>query len=161
MTRARLAPVLLALAFAATASACATQFRSDAHVDATYDFSQVDTFAFSLVRAKVAEFPNAKLLEDSIRNELQARGYQEVPEAEADVLISYDMGVHAAARLSGANKYNLQEGGITVRVMDRETRHTVWYGWSDKTLVSEDTPEVAIPDAVASLFLGRIQDAPR
>ena len=75
--------------------------------------------------------------------------------------MSYDVGVHAAARLSGANRFASQQGGITVRVRDPATRNTVWYGWSEKTLTPEDTAEVAIPEAVASLFADRITSAPR
>jgi hypothetical protein len=149
-----------ALLMAMAATGCATRFESDVHVDTTYDFSRVGSFAFVPARADRSPTENDKILEGAIRKELVSRGYQEVAEADAAVLISYELGVHASARLSGANSFALDKGGITVRVMDPATRRTVWYGWSEKTLTAEDTAEVAIPEAVSALFAERITHAP-
>ena len=160
MTRRMMAHALLASTLLIVASGCAGRFESDVHVDTTYDFSRVQSFAFVPARTDMAPPKHSEILEAAIRKELVSRGYKEVAEAEASVLISYELGVHASARLSGDNSFALEQGGITVRVMDPATRRTVWYGWSQKTLTSEDSPEVAIPEAVTALFSERIQDAP-
>jgi len=159
MNRFRLATALSAcLLFAA--SGCAGRFRGDAHVDTTYDFSKVNSFVFAPERPEMAATKNGQLLEAAIRNELLSRGYREVAKSDGGVLISYQLGVYAAARLSGDSSFANQKGGITVRVMDPKTRRTVWYGWSEKTLSPEDTAEVAIPEAVSALFANRIPHAP-
>jgi len=156
----RLTTAVLAITMLLGSVGCATRFNADAHVDNTYDFSGISTFAFSPERPERAAKKNGQLLESAIRRELLARGYHEVKKADAGVLISYEVGVQSPARLSGANKFDLQEGGITVRFMDPPTRKTVWYGWSDKTLSKDDTAELAIPEAVKALFDGRIPNAP-
>ena len=137
-----------------------TRWKSDAKYDTSYDFSGVDTFAFAPAREKVARSKSGKITEQAIRKELTSRGYREVANDEAKILISYDIGVYAAAGLGGMNRFNKSEGGITVWLYDPETMQNVWYGWAETIIKGDDTPEVVIPQAVGALFEDRIPRAP-
>ena len=141
--------------------ACETRrWESDAKFDTSYDFSGIDTFAFAPAREKVAASASGKITEQAIREELTSRGYREVPSSEAGILISYDVGVYAAAGLGGQNRFKRCQGGITVWMYDPETMQNVWYGWTESVLKADDTAQSAIPEAVGALFEDRIPRAP-
>ena len=62
MNRLRPSIALAVIGLLLLAGGCATRFRSDAHVDTTYDFSKVSTFAFAPERSEIAaaRFPRAR-----------------------------------------------------------------------------------------------------
>lgn len=142
------------------ALACAgNRYKTNAHVDTAYDFSEVDSFAFAPQREKTAQSEAGKVLEAKVREELASRGYEEVEADDADVLVSFEVGQYAPAKLSGSSSFAITEGTLTITVLDPETRRTVWYGWVETRLRNDDTDEV-IGEAVDALFEGRIPDAP-
>jgi hypothetical protein len=137
-----------------------SRWKTNANYDTSYDFSGVNSFAFAPAREKVAASKSGKLTEEAIREELTSRGYTELPNDEAKILISYDIGVYAAAGLGGQNRFQRSEGGITIWLYDPETMQHVWYGWAETVIKGDDTGEVVIPEAVAALFEDRIPQAP-
>lgn len=139
--------------------ACASdRFETDAYVDTTYDFASVGTFAFQVQREKVADSAAGQALEKALRHELVARSYQEVPAEEADVLIAYDVGRYAPAKLSGANSFARTHGTLSVTVLDAPTGRRVWYGWVEAVLGQGDDERI-VPEAVAALFEQRVPAA--
>jgi len=159
-TRHTKATLLFALVIAASfllQIGCApTRFSTGAHFDTTYDFAAVHSFAFDVARPKVKESANGQILEEALRKRLIARGFVEKSKGDADVLLSYDLGVHATASLSGANTLAKRDGGITVWVYDRKTGDQIWYGWSERPLSPNDEPEPVINDAVQAIFENRM-----
>ena len=136
---------------------CAFQrFSTDAHFDTSYDFPAVESFAFDVARPKVKESANGKLLEEALRRRLVDRGFVEKTKQDADVLISYDLGVYARAAVSGRSTLAKRDGGINVWVYDRKTGHQVWYGWSERALSADDEPEPFINEAVQAIFENRM-----
>ena len=133
-----------------------TRFSTGAHADTTYDFAAVDSFAFDVARPQVKASANGQILEEALRKALVDRGFVEKTKADADVLISYDVGAYTAAALSGANTMVKRDGGITVWVYDRKTGNQVWYGWSERPLSGADQPEPVINDAVDAIFQNRM-----
>ena len=90
------------------------------------------------------------------RKGLVDRGFVEKTKADADVLLSYDLGAYAAAAVSGRSSMAKREGGITVWVYDRKTGDQIWYGWSERPLSPEDEPEPTINASVDAIFQDRM-----
>jgi hypothetical protein len=134
------------------------RFSTEAHFDTTYDFAAVDSFAFDVARPKLKESANGQILEEALRERLVDRGFVEKPKEDADVLVSYDLGVYAKASLSGRSDLSQREGGINVWVFDRETGRQVWYGWSERTLSPDDEPEPTINEAVDAILQNRMPE---
>lgn len=146
----------LSASVAVVSFGCASsRYKTHAHVDTEYDFSKVDSYALQPIRAKAAESAGGKQLADALRDSLKSRGYEEVAAEQADVLISYDLGRYAPAKLSGANSFAITEGTLTVRVIDPPTGRTVWYGWVETRMRTDDDDSV-IGEAVEALFEDQI-----
>jgi len=162
MIQARAIGWLAIAALLLLAPGCAHRpYDTGANFDTSYDFSKVDLFAFTTQREKTARNPNAKILEAAIRDEFTSRRFTEVEADRAEILISYDIGVYARAKLSGQSSFATSSGGLTVSLLDPATRRTVWYGWSDMILHPDDEDvETVIRAAVEALFESRIPDAP-
>lgn len=140
----------------ATVGCAPTRFKTGAHFDTTYDFAAVESFAFDVARPQVKESANGQILEEALRKGLVERGFLEKTKADADILISYDLGAYAAAKLSGRGTLTKRNGGINVWVYDRKTGQQIWYGWSERPLSPEDQPEPAINEAVQAIFENRM-----
>jgi len=138
------------------ALACASKsgrFDTGAHYDTTADYSGYDTFAFKPMRAKAAGSQNGKRLRDAIQRDLVSMGYREVPEADADFLVSYDLGVYAKAKVSGRNTFSGNEGRITVTLSDARSGATLWYGWAEAQVrPGQEDADKVIGQAVDELF---------
>jgi hypothetical protein len=147
-----------ALPSAALLACASSRFETDAYVDTTYDFASVGTFAFQVQREKVADSPAGQALEKALLHELVARGYRQMPAEEADVLVAYDVGRYAPAKLSGANAFARTQGTLSVTVLDAPTGRRVWYGWVEVVLGKGDD-ERLVPEAVAALFEQRVPAA--
>ena len=111
--------LVISVSFLVQVGCAPTRFSTGAHADTTYDFAAVDSFAFDVARPQVKASANGQILEEALRKALVARGFVEKTKADADVLISYDVGAYTAAALSGANTMVKRDGGITVWVYDR------------------------------------------
>lgn len=144
------------------ATGCATErFKTDARVDTTYDFEGVKSFAFDVKREKVASSDNGKIIETALREGLVARGFEEVDKGEADVLISFDIGVFARGGMSGALQRTRQHGDITIWVYDASSGENIWYGWAETALRPGDQPEPTIRAAVEAIFGERVKRIPK
>ena len=148
--------LVISVSFLVQVGCAPTRFSTGAHADTTYDFAAIDSFAFDVARPQVKASANGQILEEALRKALVARGFVEKTKADADVLISYDVGAYTAAALSGANTMVKRDGGITVWVYDRKTGNQVWYGWSERPLSEADQPEPVINDAVDAIFQNRM-----
>jgi len=144
-----------------TAGCAPTRFRTSAHFDTTYDFTSVQTFAFDPRREKTAKSKSGQIMQEAIRKGLTSRGFREVPKGQADVLISYDVGVYASAQLSGRSNLGKVEGGVSIWVYDSKTGKNVWYGWAERIVTDQDTQEAAINDAVTAIFKDQMPNAHR
>lgn len=164
-TRSRWVLVAVTVSLAACSSigtmGCSSsgRYKTSANVDTEYEFSKVDSFALKPLRAKAAGSPGGHVLASALRDGLTARGYTEVPADEADVFISYDLGRYAPAKLSGSSSFAITEGTLTVRVIDPPTGRTVWYGWVETRMRSDDDDAV-IGQAVDALFADQIPAVP-
>jgi hypothetical protein len=149
------------LALLLTCTACSTtKFKTGARFDPDYDFESKSTFAFRVVREKVARSPNAKYVEGALRDWLIKRGYEEVPVSSADLLIGYDIGVYSQGMISGFNTSARTEGGITIWVYDGKTNENVWYGWTEGVITpGKGEPEPTVREAIDTLFKDQIPDA--
>ena len=149
--------LLIGVGLAMLIGCAPTRFSTGAHADTTYDFASIGSFAFDVARPQVKASANGQILEEALRKALVARGFVERTKADADVLISYDVGAYTAAAVSGANNRLVKrDGGITVWVYDRKTGNQIWYGWSERPLSAADQPEPVINDAVDAIFQGRM-----
>jgi len=154
----RIIPVALAAVLIAGTLHCATQlYQTGSTVDTQYDFSKVKTFAFAQVPEKPLNSANGKLLRQAIENAMKARGFDETTPGNADLWISYDIGVLSATSVSWGNQSTLGEGRIIVRAIDPASRHEVWYGWAEANLQRVPDPEARIPAAVDTLFQTRVK----
>ena len=148
---------LAAALFAAGALHCAARpYATGAHIDTEYDFSRVQTFAFAMVPEKPLTSEHGKLLRATLEEALLERGFEQVAEGDADLWISYDLGVLSAMSVSWGSQSTLGKGRIIVRAIDPATRHEVWYGWAETNLRAQPEPERRIREAVAALFEGRV-----
>lgn len=136
---------------------CASQpYKTGATVDSEYDFARVKTFAFAMVPKKALDSDNGKILRAAIGESLLARGFQEVPEAQADIWVSYDIGIFTASAVSWSEHQGPGQGRIIVRAFDPETGREVWYGWAEANLRRQPDPERRIRAAVEALFENRV-----
>ena len=153
----RLAAIALAL-FALPALHCATQpYATGSSADAEYDFASVKSLAFARVPQKVVGSPHGKILRAAIEESLTARGFSFVEEGEADLWISYDVGVFHATAVTWAQHQGPGRGRIIVRAIDPKGDEEVWYGWAEARLRSTPDPENRIRAAVETLFETRVR----
>ncbi len=150
--------VSLAMAlFSVGALHCATRpYATGAHIDTEYDFSKLDTFAFARVPQKPLHSTHGKMLREALAQALAARGFEQVSESDADLWISYDVGVMSATATSWGSQSTLGKGRIIARAIDPASGHEVWYGWAQANLRAQPDPERRIREAVAALFEDRV-----
>lgn len=149
--------VLLVAALALGSLHCATSpFATGAHADTTYDFASVERLAFNEVPKKVMGSDHGKILRAAIEESLTKRGFQWVGEGEAQLWISYDVGVFHASAVTWGQQGGPGEGRIIVRGIDPASGREVFYGWAEAHLRSHPEPEKNIRRAVEALFDGRV-----
>ena len=136
---------------------CATQpYKTGAHIDTEYNFAEVHTFAFARVPQKPLDSTHGKMLREALADALTARGFEQVAEGDADLWISYDVGVMSATATSWGSQSTLGKGRIIVRAIDPTSGHEVWYGWAEANLRAQPEPDRRIREAVAALFEARV-----
>jgi hypothetical protein len=152
----RVTVVLLAVLLAASALHCASKpFATGATIDTEYDFAKVNTFAFARVPKRPLNSDHGKILRAAVGEALEARGFQEVAEGDADIWIAYDIGIISSEMVTWGQS-SLGQGRIIVRAIDPTSEREVWYGWAEAHLRSHPEPERRIREAVAALFQDRV-----
>ena len=153
----RIVALLVAL-LAASALHCASRpFATGATIDTEYDFTKVNSFAFARVPKRPLNSDHGKILRAAVDEALTTRGFTETTESEADLWISYDIGIlSSASSVSWGDQSNLGRGRIIVRAMDPASEREVWYGWAEAHLRAQPDPERRIREALAALFQDRV-----
>jgi len=148
-----LVSVLLALG---TLHCTSSPFATGASIDTEYDFSVVKNLAFAQVPKKTLGSVHGKILRAAVEESLTARGFDFVAEDEAQLWVSYDVGVFLAGDVSWGQQGGPGQGRIIVRAIDPASGREVWYGWAEAHLRSQPDPENRIRKAVEALFEGRV-----
>jgi hypothetical protein len=151
-----LAAVAIGVALA-TLYCASSPYATGAHIDTEYDFEAVDRLAFARVPSKPLTSPHGKILRSALEESLTARGFEWVGEDEAQLWISYDVGVFSASSVSWGQQGGPGQGRIVVRAIDPETSREVWYGWAQAHLRSTPDPERRIRAAVEALLEDRVR----
>ncbi len=150
-----LAAVAIGVALA-TVHCASSPYATGAHIDTEYDFAAVKRLAFARVPSKPLASPNGKILRSAIEESLMARGFEWVGEDEAQLWISYDVGVFSST-VSWGEQSGLGQGRIVVRAINPKTSREVWYGWAQANLRSTPDPERRIRAAVEALLEDRVR----
>ena len=144
----RVPGLLVALAVAASACSPAAEITRERHP--TRDFSRLASWAWARdAGIRIPAVRNAPFVEERLRaaiaSELAARGYVEVPAANADMLVSYALLLTRADVTSFSDflRYKSQggkdkimtsytagfsEGSLAIDVYDRVTAELIWRG---------------------------------
>jgi hypothetical protein len=112
---------------------------------------------------RVRNEQNERLIRAAIDRELAARGYEKVELSEAQLVVTFAVGLREEIRIEGADTtYGLlaadgpapkyYEGRLTIDLFDRETRRHVWHGWGRESLDRGADPKVVIDEAVTAIM---------
>jgi hypothetical protein len=117
-----------------------------------------------------------RLVRDAAARELAAKGYREVPAAEADFAVAYGAAARVSYRVdprtggtlsssvpdSAAPSYTVREGTLALQVIDAGLDRTVWIGSTQATVLGPppEGRDEAVRAAVVRI-LGRFPDAAR
>ncbi|MCB1679376.1 MAG: DUF4136 domain-containing protein [Halioglobus sp.] len=178
----RFAPPLFTLIVLALAAACSSSSRplvADTDYDSQYDFSRVRTIAIAPLDRTTAEAVSisdmqVSRINQALAQELQARGYQMVPDAgEADLLLSWHLVVQDKTDVRSYNSmsyyncwrcgppvsdisvYRYQQGTFIVDLIDPVRNRSVWRATIQSRLHSEPDPaqsEVRRTEAARAIF---------
>lgn len=114
---------------------------SDVSVGTAYDpltvFARDGGFAWvegsGLIPAELAHLELAELLPAAVETALQRRGWRKVTPEEADLLVSYEVGVNTIVEIaspgSGSSSRSRALGSLTVTLLDPESRRHLWVGF--------------------------------
>ncbi len=139
---------------------------------AGYDFAAARTYAWiteDLVLIELGEpQPNVRTKDNerrvraAIERELQARGMTKAPKEEADLLVSFSVGVRIRYRLEGGQGNAVTgaggpsepqtKGTLNIYLLDRAQEVEVWHGSTSKWLRKTDDPEAVANEAVAKIM---------
>ncbi len=158
MSRPQRLSALVISIVAMSALHCTSQpFATGVNSDAEYDFAAVKTLAFAQVPQKTLDSANGKILRAAVEESLTARGFQFVAKDQANLWISYDIGIFTASSVSWGKQGGPGQGRIIVRAIDPKTGREVWYGWAEANLRTQPDPDKRIRQAVEALFDTRIR----
>jgi uncharacterized protein DUF4136 len=160
---------LAVLAGALAVGGCAAKAH-DAAV-AGYDFATFDSYAWITpepVLIKLGDSqPTVRTGENELRiraavdDALAARGFTEVPYAEADVHVAFSVGTVVRYRLEGGRDSWVAglepaepktKGTLHVYLLHPGDEKEVWHGWTSKWLEKSDDPDIVIREAVAKVM---------
>ena len=141
---------------------------------AGYDFAAATTFAWiteDLVLIELGEpqpnvrtKDNERLIRAAIERELAERGMTKVPHDQANLLVSFSVGVRVRYRVEGGEGTNpainslgspsdpQTKGTLNIYVLDRVQQHEVWHGSTSKWLRKSDDPKAVIDEAVQKVM---------
>lgn len=161
---------LLATGLLLAGPACAPKV----HAERTpgYDLEAAKTYAWvteELVLIELGEDqPNVRTkdnerhLRAAIDEELAARGFQQVPRDQAELLVAFSVGVRVRYRVEGVDDRSAvtatgpgepqTKGTLNIYLLDRAQEKEVWHGWTSKWLHKGDDPAVVIDEAVSKIM---------
>jgi hypothetical protein len=106
---------------------------------------------------------NEKLIRAAIDRAMENRGYRKVDLGEAELVVTFAVGLRPDIRIEGADtQYGLftkkgdspryWEGRLSIDLFERSTRRHVWHGWARRPLDRGADPKVVIDEAVAAVM---------
>lgn len=162
---------VLAIALAAGCS----NLRTGSEFDLAADFKAYRSYAWvtdelTLIGSgtgnqRVRNEANEKLIREAIDRELAKHGYQKVELAEAELVVTFAVGLREMIRIEGADTtYGLlasagesptyYEGKLSIDLFERATRRHVWHGWGREPLDRGADAKVVIDAAVGEIMKG-------
>jgi hypothetical protein len=163
---------LRTLVLAIALTGCAN-LRTGHEFDYGADFQSYETYAWvtdelTLIGAgsgnpRVRNETNEKLIRAAIDRELAERGFQKVEMADAELVVTFAVGLREEIRIEGADTtYGLlafkgstpkyYEGSLTIDLFARATRRHVWHGWGRESLDVGADAKVVIDEAVGEIM---------
>jgi hypothetical protein len=153
-----------------SSAACAPKVLAER--TASYDFAAATTYAWITEDLVLIELgdpqPNVRtkdnelLVRAAIERELAARGLTKAPREEADLLVSFSVGVRIRYRLEGGQGNAVTgaggpgepqtKGTLNIYLLDRAQQVEVWHGSTSKWLRKSDDPKTVVDQAVASIM---------
>jgi hypothetical protein len=142
---------LAALAGAAlTAAACAST-RVGSFVERGADFRHYYTYAWAADPSRTTGDPRLDsnpFFEECVRtavdHQLASRGFEQIPEGEAQLVLHYHANVSQALEINGADQtsgycdnckpFVYDAGSIVLDFVDARTSTLVWRGWSEGSI---------------------------
>jgi len=136
-----------------------------------YDLAALRTYAWITDEPVLIQFgesqptvrtpENEQRLRTAIDEALAARGFTQVPRAEADALVAFSVGTHARYRLEGGRDSWIAglepgkpqtKGTLHIYLVHRDDQKEIWHGWTSKWLNEGDDPDTVIREAVARIM---------
>ncbi len=163
---------LRALLLAIVLAGCSA-IRTGSDHDYAADFQSYRTYAWiteelTLIgpgtdNPRVRNEENEKLIRAAIDRAMENRGYRKVDLADADLVVTFAVGLRPDIRIEGADtQYGLftgkgesqkyWEGRLSIDLFERESRRHVWHGWARKPLDRGADPKEVIDEAVAAVM---------
>lgn len=154
----------------AAGTACAPVVHAER--TAGYDFASARTYAWiteDLVLIELGEpQPNVRTKDNerriraAVEHELEARGMTKAPKDQADLLVSFSVGVRIRYRVEGGEGNAVTgaggpgepqtKGTLNIYLLDRAQETEVWHGSTSKWLRKSDDPQAVIDGAVARIM---------
>jgi hypothetical protein len=172
--RATVGAVLVrALVLAIALAAGCSNVRTGSEFDLAADFQTYRSYAWvteelTLIgsgtgNSRVRTEANEKLIREAIDRELAKHGYQKVDMAEAELVVTFAVGLREQIRIEGASTtYGLlastgetpkyYEGSLTIDLFERATRRHIWHGWGREPLDRGSDAKAVIDEAVAEIM---------
>ena len=173
--------LLLALAGAAGAPACANRIHHHAEYERGRDYSALRTYAWITDAPMIGQSPDAANLKDpaaaearirgAVEHQLGARGFTKVPREGADFLVAFSLGLRVTEVALGYNaeEFGLvwhskggethRKGELSIDLFDPKTRAHIWHGSAAKQITESDDPGTLV-DQAAALILSQFPPPP-
>jgi hypothetical protein len=145
--------------------------KAHAEVEPGYDFATFDSYAWITPepvlinlgdsQPTVRTGENERRIRAAVDAALAARGFTEVPYAEADVHVAFSVGTVVRYRLEGGKDSWVAglepaepktKGTLHVYLLHPGDEKEVWHGWTSKWLEKSDDPETVIRAAVTKVM---------
>jgi hypothetical protein len=113
---------------------------------------------------------NERYVRTAIERQLMGRGMTKAPKEEADLLVSFSVGVRVRYRLeggqgnavtgAGAPAEPQTKGTLNIYLLDRAQQVEVWHGSTSKWLRRSESPQAVINQAVEKIMAVYPNEAP-
>lgn len=160
----RLSTALAIASFIGIAACSSTEIKTSQ--DPQANLAQYKTYAWAPEAQPSTEKPNSSILDETVKSSVQqqlaAKGFQQVPTSEAQLLISYT--ANSANEITygpaptywgwqpAEEPYVTRKGALTIQLVDPHTRRTVWQGTATDTIGNAGESQKQITAAVKDMF---------